>query len=149
MYGRSQNSLTCSAPAPPCCQCRVLFEFHNTNAECHPASVHPTSEKPSIHLKPLKPKPQPRNQLYTPGRFQIPLLLNNVASDIKSTSRIHTDNTNPQPQTRLRNYKESRPNPPTHTTQLPHKETRKNHKRTTSNPDAKGNREENCGSPCA
>ena len=53
-------------------------------------------KKPSIHLKPLKPKPQPRNQLYTPGRFQIPLLLNNVASDIKSTSPIHTHNTNPQ-----------------------------------------------------
>ena len=94
MYGRNQNSLT--SPAPPCCQCRVLFEFHRTNGECHPTSVHPTSEKPSIHLKPLKPKPSPRNQLYTPGRFQIPLLLNNVASHIKSTSRIHTHNTNPQ-----------------------------------------------------
>ena len=96
MCGRSHNSLTCSAPAPPCCQCCVLFEFHSANGECHPTSVHPTSEKPSIHLKPRKPKPSPRNQLYTPGRFQIPLSLNNVASDIKSTSRIHTHNTNPQ-----------------------------------------------------
>ena len=96
MYGRSQNSLTCSAPAPPSCQCCVLFEFHSTNGECHPTSVHPTSEKPFIHLKSLKPKPSPRNQLHTPGQFQISLLLNNVASDIKSTSRIHTHNTNPQ-----------------------------------------------------